>query len=275
MSAAKCNHPLWELAPWEMSFNGYRWFDMPGQGEDDQKLNFFLFRRGKLKLEEIKLEVEILGELPKEVTVCLGDSGWRLGKEAKVKKARAMVEGRRRKRLRVVRPKFGKIGSLLAGMAVRAARVVTPEQVALVAEYRELSGRMNRMDSPRAMMVRAVRELGGKEGAFLAGLEKGMAWSEAMVGFVGEAMPVLRGHVAVVEATLGRVRGLMAVYQEKTMPRGLWMVDLTRASGLSEQAVKDFLAGKLSTLRSLKMLEAGLRRLGCARGARVEGGAAL
>ena len=44
------------LKPWEMSFNGYFWYDMPGgyEGEDSQKMNFYLFRKGRLDVEEEK-----------------------------------------------------------------------------------------------------------------------------------------------------------------------------------------------------------------------------
>ena len=94
-----------------------------------------------------------------------------------------------------------------------------------------------------------------------------------MVGWVRQALPVLAAHVEVVEATMGRVRVAMGVYEAKKMPRGLWMVDLTRASGLSDQAVKDFLAGKLSTLRTLRMLESGLAVVN-GRGVKREGRAA-
>ena len=265
------------LAPWEMSFNGYRWKDMPGVNEDERKVNFALFRRGLLKLEEVRMEVEILGELPVEVSVPLVDGGWQLSQAGKVKKARVILEARERKesrkKLRIVKPKFGRIVHLIAQGEARKARAVTGEQVALVAEYKRLAGMMNRMDSPRAMMIGAVRKMGGKEGALLAGLEKGKPWSDSMVGWVRGALPVLRAHVAVVEATMGRVRVAMGVYEGKKMPRGLWMVDLTRASGLSDQAVKDFLAGKLSTLRTLRMLEKGLAVVN-ARGVKGEGRAA-
>lgn len=42
--------------PWEMSFRGRTWRDMPGPYEDEKKLNFFLFRRGLLETEEIEVE---------------------------------------------------------------------------------------------------------------------------------------------------------------------------------------------------------------------------
>ena len=253
------------LRPWEMSFNGYRWRDMPGVNEDEKKVNFALFRRGLLKLEEVKLEVEILGELPVEVSVPIVDAGWQLGAEGKRKKARAILEARERKvkrKLRVVRAvPFGKVGCVFAEGLGRAKRAVSGEQVGLVAEYKALSGRMNRMDGARSMMIGAVRRMGGTEGAFLNGLEKGMAWTMEMVGWVRGALPVMRAHVDVVESTLGRVRVAWGRFEKGRMMRRLWMVDLTRASGLSDQAVKDFKSGKLPPLKTLKALEVGLMRL--------------
>ena len=111
------------------------------------------------------------------------------------------------------------------------------------------------------MMIGAVRRMGGTEGAFLVGLEKGQAWTMQMVGWVKQALPVMRAHVDVVEATLGRVRVAWGRFEKGRMRRRLWMVDLTRASALSDQAVKDFKSGKLPTLKTLKALEVGLMRL--------------
>ncbi len=42
------------MKPWEMSFNGYFWYEMPGQHEDDKKMNFYLFRVGRLDVEDEK-----------------------------------------------------------------------------------------------------------------------------------------------------------------------------------------------------------------------------
>ncbi len=40
------------VMPWEMSFNGRTWRDMPGSTVEDQKMNFFFFRRGMLDVED-------------------------------------------------------------------------------------------------------------------------------------------------------------------------------------------------------------------------------
>jgi hypothetical protein len=40
------------LQPWQDTFNGRTWRDMPGVGEDNKKLNFFLYRRGMLDVED-------------------------------------------------------------------------------------------------------------------------------------------------------------------------------------------------------------------------------
>jgi len=40
-----------QLMPWEQTFNGATWHDMPGQDFLEKAMNFALFRRGKLDLE--------------------------------------------------------------------------------------------------------------------------------------------------------------------------------------------------------------------------------
>ncbi len=256
------------LLPWERSHRGYRWKDMPGNGEEDKKLNFYLFRTGRMQLEEVKVELELEGELPQEVTVPMVEGGWRLGEKAKVEKAKGMALAQRRKKLRVVKQPFGKIGSLLTDVT-RRRRVVTAEQLSLVEEYKGLSARMNRMDSPRSMIIGVIRTLGGKEGPFLNGLERGQGWTPEMLGMVRQALPIMRAHVEVVEATLARVQAAWGVFEQGRMKRRLWMVDLMRASGLSDQAVKDFRAGGLPTLKTLKALEKGLNALNRKEGAGV------
>ncbi|WP_395739322.1 hypothetical protein [Prosthecobacter sp.] len=41
-----------EMKPWEMSFNGYFWYDMPGGDELEKKCTFALYRRGMVEMEE-------------------------------------------------------------------------------------------------------------------------------------------------------------------------------------------------------------------------------
>lgn len=56
MSARRGDRDAVALKPWEVSFNGYRWHQMPGCTEEDKKLNFFLYRRGLLQVDEIEVE---------------------------------------------------------------------------------------------------------------------------------------------------------------------------------------------------------------------------
>jgi hypothetical protein len=44
------------IQPWEQRFRGLRWKNMPGSTRDDQLINFFLFRRGLITVEEMKEE---------------------------------------------------------------------------------------------------------------------------------------------------------------------------------------------------------------------------
>ncbi len=39
-------------APWQQRFGGLRWQDMPGNDTVMKRINFFLFRRGELALDE-------------------------------------------------------------------------------------------------------------------------------------------------------------------------------------------------------------------------------
>ena len=42
------------MRPWEMSWNGRTWHDMPGADFDIKKMNFYLYRMGHLKLEDVQ-----------------------------------------------------------------------------------------------------------------------------------------------------------------------------------------------------------------------------
>lgn len=44
------------IQPWEHRFRGKRWRDMPGACDVVRKLNFALFRRGMISIEEAKFE---------------------------------------------------------------------------------------------------------------------------------------------------------------------------------------------------------------------------
>lgn len=42
------------LRPWEVSWNGRTWQDMPGADDEIRKMNFYLYRTGHLKLEDVQ-----------------------------------------------------------------------------------------------------------------------------------------------------------------------------------------------------------------------------
>jgi hypothetical protein len=253
------------LLPWERSHNGYRWFDMPGQGETNKKLNFYLFRIGKLLLEEVKMELELEGELPVEVTVVKRPHAMSVNKLGQ----RALGRLRTR-RLRVVKDEsWGSSPALHGGgKRVQKAREKSLEQVEMVERYKALAGKINRMDSPRAMMIAEVRKLGATAGAFCSGVEKGGVWGPKMMGIVRKAMEVLERHVVEVVFVRGRVTEMLAVF-DAAHGKSLRMLTLCAACKVSDQAVKDFRAGETTCLATLKKLEAGLIKLGCAE---TEGG---
>lgn len=48
--------------PWQMSFRGRHWYDMPGTDSEFQKLNFALWRRGMLDAQEQKMDADATAE---------------------------------------------------------------------------------------------------------------------------------------------------------------------------------------------------------------------
>jgi hypothetical protein len=46
------------MQTWEMSFNGRHWYDMPGNGSDEKKLNFAAWRRGLIKMDEVEMDAQ-------------------------------------------------------------------------------------------------------------------------------------------------------------------------------------------------------------------------
>lgn len=249
------------LQPWERSHNGYRWFDMPGQGETNKKLNFYLFRIGKLPLEEVKMELGLEGEMPVEVTVVK-----RLNAMSVNKLGQRALGRLRTRRMRVVRDESWGSSPSLHGGGKREAKVreKSAEQLELMERYKALTRKINRMDSPRAMMIAEVRKLGATAGAFCNGQEKGGIWGPKMMGIVRKALGVLERHVVEVVEMRERVVTMLAVF-DATHGKSLRMLTLCAACKVSDQAVKDFRAGETTCLATLKKMEAGLVKLGCAK----------
>ena len=81
---------------WEMTWNGRTWRDMPGLDHDIQKMNFYLFRTGRLKVEDS----QYLGDdgVPRLKTVMPVSFGWMglvRGLEAQAEREKVEREVRR------------------------------------------------------------------------------------------------------------------------------------------------------------------------------------
>jgi len=128
---------------WQQDFNGLYWHDMPGQMADDKKINFALYRRGLIQLEEAVAEVENEDGGTIKATVLVGsDQVTYFGK-------------RRRIQIRGGRSRFGKLnlGAASEQKAKRQAQIdtlkdrradkrilpITQDQRVLVDRYRTIA----------------------------------------------------------------------------------------------------------------------------------------
>ena len=84
------------LRPWEMSWNGRTWADMPGVDHDVKKLNFYLFRTGRIKLEDSQyLGDDGVPRLRTVMPVSFGRMGLVRGLEAQAARQTLEREARR------------------------------------------------------------------------------------------------------------------------------------------------------------------------------------
>lgn len=87
-----------KVKPWEMTWNGRRWEDMPGSDHDLKKMNFYLFRTGHLKLEDTQylgIDGMVHTRAVVVVPVAFGQMGMVKHLEAKAERERAQRESRR------------------------------------------------------------------------------------------------------------------------------------------------------------------------------------
>lgn len=245
------------MEAWEMSFNGRTWRDMPGACGENKKLNFALFRRGKLHLTEAQMEVE-MSDGGMEVVTVLESPICRSGMRTRGLAGRAREQAVRWAKS----PGLTKAAAAGAG---RRVRQIDDRQRGLVARYKALAAAINRGDKPRALLVAAVRAQGMPEGALLNGLEKGMRWTEERMAVVERGLDALEDHLMRSRALREEVAGLLEVYwRECKGPTR--MPDLCRESKISEQTVKDFRLGRLCLYTSMERMRDALRRLLARRG---------
>lgn len=86
------------MKPWEMSWNGRTWHDMPGADFDIKKLNFYLYRMGHLKLEDVQytgLDDVVRTRTVSVMPVSFGRMGLVKGLEAQAERRKVEREARR------------------------------------------------------------------------------------------------------------------------------------------------------------------------------------
>ena len=86
------------LKQWEMSWNGRRWQDMPGADYDIKKMNFYLYRTGQLKLEDVQyigLDDVVRTRTKVVVPVSFGKMGMVQNLEAQAERKKIQREVRR------------------------------------------------------------------------------------------------------------------------------------------------------------------------------------
>lgn len=86
------------LRPWEMSWNGRTWHDMPGADFDIKKMNFYLYRTGHLKLEDVQyigLDDVVRTRAVSVLPVSFGRMGLVRGLEAQAERKKVQREARR------------------------------------------------------------------------------------------------------------------------------------------------------------------------------------
>ena len=86
------------LKPWEMSWNGRTWHEMPGQDFEIKKMNFYLFRTGHLKLEDVQyigLDDVVRTRTVTVMPVSFGRMGLVKGLEEQAERKKAELQNRR------------------------------------------------------------------------------------------------------------------------------------------------------------------------------------
>ena len=86
------------MRPWEMSWNGRTWHDMPGCDFDIKKMNFYLYRMGHLKLEDVQyigLDDVVRTRAVTVLPVSFGRMGLVRGLEAQAERKKVQREVRR------------------------------------------------------------------------------------------------------------------------------------------------------------------------------------
>lgn len=140
------------LKPWEQRFNGRTWHDMPGSKKDDKRMNFALYRRGKLTEADIEAWEE--DQKVKETTGKCGTTrakrvlGPQKGRAAALERLRLAAEQRELAAIVIPRgdcePAAGPEAPVVSpAIAARTISVRTTE-----AEVPNIFARMKRVSAP-------------------------------------------------------------------------------------------------------------------------------
>jgi len=203
------------LQPWEQSFAGVHWWEMPGQDTEVQKINFALFRRGLIKVEEAAVEVR------------RGDGGGTVSTSVLVSVHRAKMHGGVTLRSK---PSQDRARVILARLGLREARVglqrkaeavvggaslsrtgpmlLSARHEAILAEYKRLSAQLP-LDMRPAQAMRESAELMGMAACRVrSGLDRKTRWSDAECEVLEAALESMRAMPAELEAMRARVLDL-------------------------------------------------------------------
>jgi hypothetical protein len=241
------------LQPWEQSFAGVYWWEMPGQDTEVQKINFALFRRGLIKVEEAAVEVS------------RGDGGGTVSTSVLVSVHRAKIHGgvdvRSRPsqdRARVILAKVGlrearvglqrKAEAVVGGapMARRKPTLLSARHEALIAEYQRLTAAMPMDMRPSQLMRDAAERMGMASRRVRSGLDRRTRWTDAECAVLEAALESLKAVPAEVAALRERVMDLFAQ----------WVVPGSRG------ALKDIMAKCDVSRVTLHRLQDGKSKLG-------------
>jgi len=164
------------LEAWEQSFNGFHWWDMHGDDEECQKLNFALWRRGEIKMEEMRFDADQAdgGGLAlvrvHEVRTALSIANERRSVAAAQRRAAerraAMARGKKLVFKDTLTPSQNR--NRMAMNNARSTRVRREQilqcerQMGLKRRYETLRRRCASMEKPLQMLREAWREMGQK-----------------------------------------------------------------------------------------------------------------
>jgi hypothetical protein len=241
------------LQPWEQTFNGLHWWEMPGQDTECQKLNFALYKRGLFKVEEAQIEVAAAdggGMVTTGVLVSVHrrklHGGTTISSRPSQDRAKRLLA---KVGLREARADLAPAEAAVVGGATSARRkpaVLSARHEALIAEYQQLTAEMPIDMRPAQMMRDAAERMGMASRRVRSGLDRRTRWTAAECEVLEAALGALKTVPAEVAALRERVMDLFAQ----------WVVPGSRG------ALKDIMAKCDVSRVTLHRLQDGQSKLG-------------